>query len=61
MKDLVKLVHDELSREQETWLKEGETARAGRTEQLDAALKKTGSEQPTPAKQIVATQARPTQ
>jgi hypothetical protein len=61
VKDFVKLVHDELSREQETWLKEGETARAGLTEQLDAALKKTGSEQPTPAKQIVAMQAGPTQ
>src|SRR5882672_91102 len=43
--DFVKLVHDELSREQEAWLKDSELARAGITEQLDAALKKTETAQ----------------
>jgi len=46
VKDFVKLVHDELAREQETWLKEGEVARAGIAQQLDAALKKAAEQAP---------------
>ena len=52
VQDFVKLVHDELSREQEAWLKNGETARAGLTEQLDQALKRK-PDQNAPAPQKV--------
>lgn len=44
VKDFIKLVHDELAREQEAWLKEGESARAGVADLLDTALKKTLAE-----------------